>query len=65
MAPGFFAGIYRLALDTARISPAARLFRLKQMPKIIIARDDLRALLDAQKFTGLSYIAMGEDCMLV
>jgi hypothetical protein len=65
MAPGFFGGIYRLALDTARIPPEARLFRLKQMPKVIIVRDDLRAALDAQGLTGLGYISMGEDCMLV
>lgn len=65
MSPGFFGGIYRLALDTTRIPPEARLFRLKQMPKIIIIRDDLRAALDAEGLTGLRYIAMGEDCMLV
>ncbi|CAM4049492.1 imm11 family protein [Corallococcus soli] len=65
MAPGLFGGIYRLALDGTRIPPEARLFRLKQMPKVIIVREDLRAALDAQGLTGLSYIAMGEDCMLV
>lgn len=65
MVPGTFSGIYRLALDPARISPEARLFRLKQMPSVLIVRDDLRAALDAQGLKGLRYIAMGEECMLL
>ncbi|NMO20772.1 hypothetical protein HPC49_25725 [Pyxidicoccus fallax] len=65
MAPGFFSGIYRLALDPKRISPEARLFRLKQMPSVLIVRDDLRAALEPHGLQGIRYIEMGEDCMLL
>jgi hypothetical protein len=65
MLPGTFSGIYRLALDPQRISTETRLFRLKQMPSVLIVRDDLRAVLDAGGLEGLRYIAMGADCMLV
>ncbi|WNG57646.1 hypothetical protein F0U59_24960 [Archangium gephyra] len=65
MVPGTFSGIYRLALDPARIPPEARLFRLKQMPSVLVIRDDLREALDRVGLEGLRYIAMGEDCVLV
>ncbi len=62
--PALLSGLFRLQVHQDRISPEAKLFRLKTMPSAILIRDDLGALLDAEKFTGIRYIAMGEECAI-
>ncbi len=44
--PGQLSILKRLQLDRERIPPDARLFRLKDMPALLIVRGDLRARLE-------------------
>ncbi|WNG62437.1 hypothetical protein F0U59_03280 [Archangium gephyra] len=63
--PGQLSILKSLQLDTQRIPAEAQLFRLKEMPAIIIIRGDLRARLDEAGVTGARYVGMGEKCMFV
>lgn len=62
--PTLLSGLFRLQVLQDQIPSEAKLFRLKTMPRAILIRDDLRALLDAENLTGVRYIAMGEECAI-
>lgn len=61
--PGTLGGLFRLQVDAGRIPSEAKLFRLGEMPSLILVRNDLRASMEAQGLTGARYVAMGEDCV--
>ncbi|HZH13164.1 MAG TPA: DUF1629 domain-containing protein [Archangium sp.] len=63
--PGQFSQLRKLQLDPERVDPEAKLFRIQDMPAVVIIRGDLRAALDKEGMTGAGYIAMGEKCFLV
>ncbi len=63
--PGQLSILKSLQLDTQRIPAESQLFRLKEMPALIIIRSDLRARLEAAGVTGVRYVGMGEKCMFV
>jgi hypothetical protein len=63
--PGQLSILKRLQLDRERIPPDARLFRLKDMPALLIVRGDLRAKLEEAGITGTHYVGMGEPCLFV
>ena len=62
--PGAFSWLTRLFLDNQKINPEAKLFRLHQMPNIMIIRSDLRDVLNEHGIRGVKYIAMGQECAL-
>jgi hypothetical protein len=59
--PGTFLSLDRLWLDDAKIDPAAKLFRVQQYPQLLVVRDDLRAVLEAERITGAEYLPMGAE----
>ena len=63
--PGQLSILKSLQLDPQRIPADARLFRLKEMPALIIIRGDLRSRLEEAGVTGVRYVGMGEKCMFV
>ena len=62
---GTFMSLRKLYLDDSRINPRAKLFRIQQMPKVMIIRDDLRKVLKEHNMTGIKYVEMGESCRLL
>lgn len=62
---GTFMSLRKLHLDDSRINPRAKLFRIQQMPKVMIIRDDLRKVLKEHNITGIKYVEMGESCRLL
>lgn len=60
--PGTFRQIRKLYLNYDRIPVNAKLFRVPQMMRVLIIRDDLKAVLEQSNITGAQYIGMGEDC---
>lgn len=63
--PGQLSILKNLQLDTQRIPADAQLFRLKEMPALLIIRGDLRARMEEAGVTGARYVGMGEKCMFV
>lgn len=62
---GTFMSLRKLYLDDSRINPRAKLFRIRQMPKVMIIRDDLRKVLKEHNITGVKYVEMGESCRVL
>ncbi|MFY2561075.1 imm11 family protein [Corallococcus terminator] len=59
--PGTYARITKLELDTQRIDPARKLFRIASQPTTLIIRDDLRSVLEQAGVTGAQYLELGES----
>jgi hypothetical protein len=60
---GRYSSLQRLVIDTGRVDPSLKIFRLGEMPHLFIVRDDLRAALDASGATGMQFHAMGVPVM--
>ncbi|MFY2558301.1 imm11 family protein [Corallococcus terminator] len=63
--PGQLSILKRLQLDPERIPAEPRIFRLKEMPALLIIRGDLRARLEEAGITGANYVGLGDKCMFV
>lgn len=50
--------IDRLVLDPARIPPGLDLFRIDVRPRVLIVRDDLRAVLERARIDGLAFLEL-------
>jgi hypothetical protein len=59
--PGEYLGISRLVLDDRRIPEHAKLFRIASQPQTLIVRDDLRAAMEAEPLTGVTFLELDTD----
>ena len=59
--PGTFSRLFRLHLEGARV-PDKKLFRLRQMPHVMVVRDDLRAAFEAHDMSGMAFLPVGAPC---
>jgi hypothetical protein len=59
--PGEYMSITRLVLDPQRIPPSANLFRIASLPSVLIVRDDLRAAMEAEPLTGVTFLELDAD----
>jgi hypothetical protein len=50
----------RLVLDESRLSPQAKLFRLTDMPDLVIVREDLATEIQAARCTGMTFQPIDE-----
>ncbi|MBZ4422609.1 imm11 family protein [Myxococcus sp. RHSTA-1-4] len=65
ISPGQFEALSRLDLDPAKVPPDSRLFRISVFPRVLLIRDDLRAIFEQGGISGIRYIAMGERCQVL
>lgn len=65
ISPGTFEALHLLHLDSAKVDPQAKLFRLNIIPRFLIVRGDLRAAFEQHGIKGMKFTAMGERCRLV
>lgn len=65
ISPGQFEALHRMELDMAKVPPDAKLFRVSVFPRLLVIRDDLRAVLEQNGISGIRYVAMGERCELL
>jgi len=61
MRKGRYGSLRRLTIDPARVDPDFKVFRLQQMPKLFIVRDDLKGAIERGGVTGCAFHAMGTD----
>lgn len=61
---GQLQDIRRLVLDPARIPAELDLFRIAARPRVLIVRDDLRAMLEREQATGVEFLALGSPVRL-
>lgn len=59
--PERYFSIYSLHLEEDRIDPTLNLFRLSEMPEVMVVRDDLKAVLEGEGVTGAAFFGMGEE----
>ncbi|HYO53819.1 imm11 family protein [Archangium sp.] len=62
MERGTYLFLNKLELDLKKVPETARIFRLKQLPSVMIVHETLRAVLQEKGLTGLGFIEMGEAC---
>lgn len=62
--PGTFMWLRSLVLDESKLSDDDHLFRVVNIPNIMIVSSHLRTLFDEREVTGATYVGMGEPCMI-
>jgi hypothetical protein len=60
----FFMYLKKLVLDPAKSPPDRRIFRLPQMPRVHLVREDLVAEMAAAGITGQVSIRQGEPMLM-
>lgn len=64
MRPGQFCDLTKLLLDPDRVDPERNIFRLAELPRVILVREDLADALRQSGATGLDLIAPGTEVSL-
>jgi hypothetical protein len=59
--PERYFSIYSLHLEEDLIDSDLNLFRLAEMPEVMVVRDDLKRVFEEEGITGAAYFAMGEE----
>lgn len=54
-----FDRLRRLYLKDELVDPKVNLFRISMMPRVILVREELRALMEAQGMTGMAFYSLG------
>lgn len=62
--PGTFMWLKKLEIDESRLTGTEHVFRIAQMPHLIIVSARCREVFAEHEVTGGRYIATGEPCML-
>ncbi len=62
--PGQYSRIKNLFLYKDKIDPALSLFRIAELPKVIIVREDLKKDMDQHNITGAKYCELGSKLMI-
>ena len=64
MRKGRYTSLKRLQIDTDKIDPEFRIFRLQELPKLFIVRDDLKLAIEESATTGSLFHAMGDPVLI-
>ncbi|HUQ84058.1 MAG TPA: DUF1629 domain-containing protein [Gemmatimonadaceae bacterium] len=62
--PEWYISTKRLSIRPEKVDAALDLFRLGEMPRRIIVRDDLKAAIEREQATGAAFYPMGADVRL-